>query len=130
MAYLGLYAQQHRGQESAGIVTWDGEKIREQKGMGLVADVFNERHLGKELKGQIAMGQRPGARRRAAPRASHSATPATRLSSGPRLRSTTTLGPTLYSAPTSFMPSDVGNNKSKKNRTTGMANSFQITYLS
>ncbi|WP_319467698.1 amidophosphoribosyltransferase [uncultured Pseudodesulfovibrio sp.] len=56
MTYFGLYAQQHRGQESAGIVTWDGEKIREQKGMGLVADVFNERHLGKELKGDIAMG--------------------------------------------------------------------------
>ena len=56
MTYFGLYALQHRGQESAGIVTWDGEKIREQKGMGLVADVFNERHLGKELKGTIAMG--------------------------------------------------------------------------
>ncbi len=56
MTYFGLYALQHRGQESAGIVTWDGDKIREQKGMGLVADVFNERHLGKELKGEIAMG--------------------------------------------------------------------------
>lgn len=56
MTYFGLYAQQHRGQESAGIVTWDGETIREQKGMGLVADVFSERHLGKELKGNIAMG--------------------------------------------------------------------------
>jgi len=56
MTYFGLYAQQHRGQESAGIVTWDGDTIREQKGMGLVADVFNERHLGKELKGDIAMG--------------------------------------------------------------------------
>ena len=56
MAYFGLYAQQHRGQESAGIVTWDGTKIREQKGMGLVPEVFNERHLGKELKGAIAMG--------------------------------------------------------------------------
>lgn len=56
MTYFGLYALQHRGQESAGIVTWDGEKIREQKGMGLVADVFNERHLSKELKGSIAMG--------------------------------------------------------------------------
>ncbi|CCH48136.1 amidophosphoribosyltransferase [Pseudodesulfovibrio piezophilus] len=56
MTYFGLYALQHRGQESAGIVTWDGEKIREQKGMGLVADVFNERHLGKELRGEIAMG--------------------------------------------------------------------------
>ncbi|MBU4192351.1 MAG: amidophosphoribosyltransferase [Pseudodesulfovibrio sp.] len=56
MTYFGLYALQHRGQESAGIVTWDGETIREQKGMGLVADVFNERHLSKELKGDIAMG--------------------------------------------------------------------------
>ena len=56
MTYFGLYAQQHRGQESAGIVTWDGTKIREQRGMGLVADVFNERHLGKELKGTIGIG--------------------------------------------------------------------------
>lgn len=58
MTYLGLYAQQHRGQESAGIVSWDGGKqfIREQKGMGLVADVFNERHLQKELKGDVAVG--------------------------------------------------------------------------
>lgn len=56
LAYFGLYAMQHRGQESAGIVTWDGTGIREQKGMGLVPEVFNERHLGKELKGRIAMG--------------------------------------------------------------------------
>ena len=58
MTYLGLYAQQHRGQESAGIVSWDEGKefIREQKGMGLVADVFSERHLQKELKGDIAVG--------------------------------------------------------------------------
>jgi len=56
MAYFGLYALQHRGQESAGIVTWDGGAIREHRGMGLVHDVFNERHLGKELKGNIAVG--------------------------------------------------------------------------
>ena len=56
MAYFGLYALQHRGQESAGIVTWDGYKHREQRGMGLVADVFNERHLSKELKGRTAIG--------------------------------------------------------------------------
>lgn len=56
MSYFGLYALQHRGQESAGIVTWDGQKIREQKGMGLVADVFSERHLGHQLKGDISMG--------------------------------------------------------------------------
>lgn len=56
MAYFGLYALQHRGQESAGIVTWDGAKQREQKGMGLVPDIFNERHLSKELKGETAIG--------------------------------------------------------------------------
>lgn len=56
MTYFGLYALQHRGQESAGIVTWDGTKLREHRGMGLVADVFNERHLGKELKGDAAIG--------------------------------------------------------------------------
>lgn len=56
MTYFGLYALQHRGQESAGIVTWDGTKLREQRGMGLVADVFNERHLSKELKGMTAIG--------------------------------------------------------------------------
>ncbi len=56
MTYFGLYALQHRGQESAGIVTWDGIKQREQKGMGLVADIFSERHLGKELKGTTGIG--------------------------------------------------------------------------
>ncbi|MBT8763480.1 amidophosphoribosyltransferase [Desulfohalobiaceae bacterium Ax17] len=56
MAYFGLYALQHRGQESAGIVTWDGKKLREQRGMGLVADVFTERHLSHQLKGDIAIG--------------------------------------------------------------------------
>lgn len=56
MTYFGLYALQHRGQESAGIVTWDRVKLREQRGMGLVADMFNERHLGKELKGSSAVG--------------------------------------------------------------------------
>jgi amidophosphoribosyltransferase len=56
LAYFGLYALQHRGQESAGIVTWDGKKLRERRGMGLVADVFNERHLSKELKGEISIG--------------------------------------------------------------------------
>jgi amidophosphoribosyltransferase len=56
MTYFGLYALQHRGQESAGIITWDGQTIREQRGMGLVADVFNERHLGHQLKGSVAMG--------------------------------------------------------------------------
>lgn len=56
MAYFGLYALQHRGQESAGIVTWDGNKLREQRGMGLVAEVFEEKHLSRELKGATAIG--------------------------------------------------------------------------
>jgi hypothetical protein len=39
-AYLGAYAQQHRGQESAGIVSSDGERLYRYAGMGKVADVF------------------------------------------------------------------------------------------
>ncbi len=56
MAYFGLYAQQHRGQESAGIVTLDDRKhFHEYKGMGLVPDIFDEDHL-KALTGDIAIG--------------------------------------------------------------------------
>ena len=40
LTYLGLYALQHRGQESAGIVTSDGQKLFSRKGMGHVAEVF------------------------------------------------------------------------------------------
>jgi amidophosphoribosyltransferase len=55
LAYFGLYALQHRGQESAGIVTSTGKSIFEHKGMGLVADVFKEHDL-QELHGHIALG--------------------------------------------------------------------------
>lgn len=55
LTYFGLYALQHRGEESAGIVTSDGSKVREQKGMGLVADVFNEQSLAA-LRGTLAVG--------------------------------------------------------------------------
>ena len=41
LTYYGLYALQHRGQESAGIVTSDGRQFREHKGMGLVSQIFN-----------------------------------------------------------------------------------------
>ncbi len=53
--YFGLYAQQHRGQESAGIVTWNGQSLFEHKGMGLVPDVFNENDFIK-LKGNTSIG--------------------------------------------------------------------------
>ena len=54
-AYCGLYALQHRGQESAGIVSSDGENIHSQKGMGLVGNIFTREAL-KPLTGDIAIG--------------------------------------------------------------------------
>lgn len=53
--FLGLFALQHRGQESAGIVTSDGKKVRSKKGMGLVTEVFQKPDLD-ELPGHIAIG--------------------------------------------------------------------------
>jgi amidophosphoribosyltransferase len=55
LVYLGLYALQHRGQESAGIACSDGEVITFHKEMGLVADIFSEDILGK-LPGHTAIG--------------------------------------------------------------------------
>lgn len=55
LAYLGLYALQHRGQESAGIVSSDRKKLYMEKGMGHVADLFNENRLEK-LPGDSALG--------------------------------------------------------------------------
>ncbi len=55
LAYLGLYGLQHRGQESAGISTSDGERISTHKAMGLVNDVFTEPVLA-ELAGEVAIG--------------------------------------------------------------------------
>lgn len=54
-AYLGLYALQHRGQESAGIATADYTNLSNIKGMGLVADIFTEDVLAK-LPGEMAIG--------------------------------------------------------------------------
>ncbi|MCA9971085.1 MAG: amidophosphoribosyltransferase [Anaerolineales bacterium] len=56
LAFFGLYALQHRGQESAGIATTDGRSAFIHKGMGLVAQVFNEDNL-RPLKGHLAIGQ-------------------------------------------------------------------------
>lgn len=55
LIYLGLYALQHRGQESAGIVTCDGSSVKSHKGMGLVPDVFKEGTL-QELTGTMGIG--------------------------------------------------------------------------
>ncbi len=55
LAYFGLYALQHRGQESAGIAVSDGSRIVVHKEMGLVAQVFDEPAL-TALRGHIAVG--------------------------------------------------------------------------
>ena len=56
LVYMGLYALQHRGQESAGIVAIDDDDIaRAHRGMGLVADVFGAETL-KGLRGSVAIG--------------------------------------------------------------------------
>jgi amidophosphoribosyltransferase len=55
LAYLGLHALQHRGQESAGIVTSDGMSLHIHKSMGLVADIFTEKKLSR-IRGTLAIG--------------------------------------------------------------------------
>jgi len=55
ITYFGLYALQHRGQESAGIAVADGKEIKCYKNMGLVSDIFNEKIL-TDLKGMSAIG--------------------------------------------------------------------------
>ncbi|HSH16148.1 MAG TPA: amidophosphoribosyltransferase [Verrucomicrobiae bacterium] len=55
LTYYGLYALQHRGQESAGIVTSDGKSFREHKGMGLVPQIFTGDVL-HQLVGKTAVG--------------------------------------------------------------------------
>ena len=56
LTYFGLFALQHRGQESAGIAVSDGETITVVKDMGLVTQVFDERRLAP-LEGHLAIGQ-------------------------------------------------------------------------
>ena len=55
LTHLGLYALQHRGQESAGIVSTDGEGLKRHAGLGLVSEVFNKRNLD-EIRGPVAIG--------------------------------------------------------------------------
>ena len=55
LSYLGLYALQHRGQESAGIVSAEGPRLTRRGGMGHVADIFS-RDVLEELPGRVAIG--------------------------------------------------------------------------
>lgn len=56
LVYLGLYALQHRGQESAGIVSCNSQKYFRHVDMGLVADVFSDINILNRLKGNCAIG--------------------------------------------------------------------------
>jgi len=53
---LGLHALQHRGQEAAGIVTYDGEQFNAHRGMGLVGDNFSSKETMAKLRGHSAIG--------------------------------------------------------------------------
>ena len=55
LTYLGLHALQHRGQESAGIVSSSGGRLHEEKGMGHVGRIFKRKQL-RRLKGSLAIG--------------------------------------------------------------------------
>ena len=53
---LGLHALQHRGQEAAGIVTFDGRRFHSERRMGLVGDTFSRREVIERLPGHVAIG--------------------------------------------------------------------------
>ncbi|OGI94987.1 amidophosphoribosyltransferase [Candidatus Nomurabacteria bacterium RIFCSPLOWO2_01_FULL_42_17] len=55
LAFFGLFALQHRGQEASGITTSDGKKLHTHKGAGLVAQVYTEKNI-EDLKGHIGIG--------------------------------------------------------------------------
>ncbi len=56
LAYMGLYAQQHRGQEGAGIISSDGDQLHRHMGQGLVSDVFSDSTIFETLPGDSAIG--------------------------------------------------------------------------
>src|SRR6266851_2060573 len=59
LTYLGLHALQHRGQESAGIVSSDGQKLHAHREMGLVGEAFSAEKLAK-LSGRVPGGENRG----------------------------------------------------------------------
>ena len=56
LAYMGLYAQQHRGQEGAGVISSDGTKLHRHMGQGLVSDVFSDSTIFETLPGHSSIG--------------------------------------------------------------------------
>src|SRR5262245_65806882 len=56
---LGLHALQHRGQEAAGIVSYDGRRFHSERRLGLVGDTFSRREIIDRLPGSIAIGPAP-----------------------------------------------------------------------
>ncbi len=85
MAYLGLYALQHRGQESAGIASSDGHHIYRYASMGKVTDVFTENHINN-LQGHMAIGHNR-----------YSTTGSSYLRNAQPLRADSILGPIILS---------------------------------
>src|SRR3990172_10239760 len=59
LAALGLHALQHRGQEAAGIVTFDGVKFHGHRSLGLVGDIFGSEEVIRRLPGHSALGHVP-----------------------------------------------------------------------
>ena len=53
---LGLHALQHRGQEAAGIISFDGEQFHDHRALGLIGDNFNSENIIKQLRGSLAVG--------------------------------------------------------------------------
>src|SRR5690242_18586055 len=53
---LGLHALQHRGQEAAGIVSYDGTRFHSERRLGLVGDTFSRREVIERLPGSVAVG--------------------------------------------------------------------------
>ncbi|MBN2038753.1 MAG: amidophosphoribosyltransferase [Spirochaetes bacterium] len=86
LAYLGLYALQHRGQESAGIASSDGERIYRHAGLGEVTDVFEKEEDIYNLQGNIAIGHNR-----------YSTTGSTFLRNAQPLRVDSVLGPMVLS---------------------------------
>jgi amidophosphoribosyltransferase len=56
LTVLGLHALQHRGQEAAGIVVYDGRQFRAHRDLGLVGDIFSDERLMARLEGELAIG--------------------------------------------------------------------------